>query len=76
MIEINHIVELVWRNQKGSVVGAVWSDAPVSVFARLRQTGDIVADPPPSSVTSVNPACGMIVLETLEQFAKSLIGGK
>src|SRR5260370_40628674 len=76
VVEVNHIVEFVRWNQQRSVVGAIGADAPVSVFTRLRQTGDIVADPAPSSVTSVDPALGMIALETLEQLAKILIGGK
>src|ERR1700680_501607 len=76
VVEINHVVEFVGGNQQGSVIGAVRSNAPVSVFARLRQTGNFVTDPAPSSVTSIDPALGMIVLETLEQFAKILVGCK
>ncbi len=76
VVEINHIVKLVGWNQQGSVVGAVRSDSSVSVFTRFRQTGNIVADPAPSSVTSIDPALWVIALETLEQSAKILIGGK
>ena len=75
MIEINHVVQLVGWNEQGSVVRAVGSDASVRVFARLRQPSDVVTDPAPSSVASVDPALSMVGLEALQQSAKILIGG-
>ena len=76
VIEINHIVELVWRNQERSVIRAVGADAAIGIFARLGQPSDVIADPASSAVASVDPALRMIALELLEHFAEILIGGE
>jgi hypothetical protein len=75
MVEIDHVVEFVGRNEQGSVVSAVGPNTSVRVFSRLCEPGDIVADPASSSVASVDPAFGMGAFETLKQFAEILIGG-
>src|ERR1039458_389841 len=76
MIVINHVVQLVGWNKQGSVVSAIRPDTSICVFARFSQEGDVVADPAPASVTSIDSALGMIALKTLQQFAKILIGGE
>src|ERR1035437_3442848 len=76
MIKINHVGKFVGRHQKGSVIGAIRSDASIRVLPRLGKSSDVVADPTSSSVTSVDPTLRMISLEALEQFAEVLIGGQ
>src|SRR5271154_590347 len=74
VIQIDYVVQLIWRNQQGCVVRAIRSHAAVGVFPGIGEARDVVTDPASSAVASVDPALGMIVLEALENSTKILIG--
>ena len=76
LIVIHDVMKFVGRNNQRSVVGTVGSNASIGILARLREAGDVVAYPSPSSVTCVDSALGMIALEFLKQLPEVLIGAE